>query len=87
MRQLVGQGELTVSGTKDMGITEDFEVIMIISIIQLAEDYERPEKPLELLRIRRILPSSFFNVETRTPCSDSIQPYTQSKNWLVSQNK
>lgn len=66
VHETVGQGELTVSGTKDMGITRDFEVIMIISIIQLAEDYERPEKPLELLRIRRILPSSFLNVETRT---------------------
>lgn len=67
MRQLVGRGELTVNGTKDIGITRDFEVIMIISIIQLAEDYGRPGKPLLLLRIRRLLPSSFLNVESRVP--------------------
>lgn len=45
MRQLVGRGEVTVNSTKDTGITRDFEIIIIISIIQLAEDYERPEKP------------------------------------------
>ena len=35
---------MTIS--KDPGITRDFEVIVIISIIQLAEGCGRPEKPL-----------------------------------------
>lgn len=37
-----------MNSTKDTGIIRDFEVITIISIIQLAEDDGRPEKPLEL---------------------------------------
>lgn len=36
-----------MNSTKDPGITRDFEVIAIISIIQLAEGYRRPEKPLQ----------------------------------------
>jgi hypothetical protein len=35
-----------MNSTKDMGIARDFEVITIISIMQLAEDYGRPEQPL-----------------------------------------
>lgn len=46
MRQLVGRGELTVNITKDTGIARDVEIITIISILQLAEDYGRPGKPL-----------------------------------------
>lgn len=37
-----------MNSTKGIGITRDFEVITIISIIQLAEDYGRPEKSVAL---------------------------------------
>lgn len=64
--------------TKDPGITRDFEVIAIISIIELAEGCGRPESLysshtwlcpnwVKLLRIRGLLPSSFLNVDTIVP--------------------
>jgi hypothetical protein len=88
-----------MNSTEGIGITRDFEVITVISIIQLAEDYGRPEKPLELsyfaqmeakLSRVRLLPEPPSQSEPHSTLAQTATRHTvnqRGESWQVKTNQ